>query len=51
MRAAILTVVLSCGGQTPNRSPWRAVPPPRPDLECWVMWNRHETVVCAPRNP
>ena len=26
---------------------WREVTPPRPDLQCWVRWNRPESVVCA----
>ena len=27
---------------------WHEVTPPRPDLQCWVRWNRPESVVCAP---
>jgi len=26
---------------------WREITPPRPDLQCWVRWNRPESAVCA----
>jgi len=27
---------------------WREVPPPRPDLQCWVRWGMSDSLVCAP---
>ena len=43
----LLALILAC--TTPPATPseaWKEVPPPRPDMQCWLRWGRD--VVCAP---
>jgi len=35
----------------PRNIKWDPVPPPRPDLECWVRKYHINSIVCAPRIP
>lgn len=42
-----LFVLLACAPSSPDADKaWQEVPPPRPDLQCWMRWGRE--VVCAP---
>ncbi len=49
----LLGVILAACSSEQSTNPqdengWHEVTPPRPDLQCWVRWNRSESTVCAP---
>ncbi len=45
----ILLFLIACAPAKPDTSNgWREIPPPRPDLQCWVRYNVTGSEVCAP---
>ena len=47
MIALLLALACTTAPADPMEA-WREVPPPRPDLQCWVRWNMSDSLVCAP---
>jgi hypothetical protein len=44
-----LLLALACAELSADpRDAWDEVPPPRPDLQCWVRWGNSASLVCAP---
>ena len=45
----LLSLILACSTPQPDpNNGWREIPPPRPDMQCWVRWSHSGSEVCAP---
>jgi hypothetical protein len=48
----ITLLLLACFSGQPqkpaDKNGWREIASPRTDLQCWVRWDRPDTVVCVP---
>ena len=42
----LLALLLACSTPPKPEEAWKEVPPPRPDMQCWLRWGRD--IVCAP---